>query len=202
MIRSARGAISCSLCSTRTIVRPSFMLSCLMICITSAAPAGSSWLIGSSSTSIFGIIASMLAMQTRCFCPPESVPVAANLCFDIPTISRLSRTRCSISGFGRHRFSGPNAISSSTTVENIWSSGFWNTSPVIRASSFMQDSAVSMPFMRILPRSSPPDSCGIIPFKVFKSVLLPHPVGPASSTNSPFLIVISIPASVGSSLAP
>ena len=201
-MRSARGAISCSLCSTSTMVRSSFLLSSLMICITSAAPAGSSWLIGSSSTSIFGIIASMLAMQTLCFCPPERVPVGADLCSDIPTISRLSRTRLSISAFGRHRFSGPNAISSSTMVENIWSSGFWNTIPVIWASSIMQDATVSMPFMRTLPRSSPPDSCGIIPFRVFNSVLLPHPVGPARSTNSPFFIVRSIPESVDSSLAP
>ncbi len=157
-ILSTKDASSCSLCSTSRIVVFSFLLSSLTVFRTSCVPIGSIWLTGSSMARISGIIASMLAIQILCFCPPESEFVEASLWSVIPTIFRASPTFLSISFGSKQRFSGPKATSSSTVVEKIWSSGFWNTRPTSFEISIWFESTVSSPLTFTLPENIPPDS--------------------------------------------
>ena len=50
----------------------------------------------------------------------------------MPTALSASCTRSPISAGATLRFSGPNATSAATVVVTIWSSGFWNTTPIER----------------------------------------------------------------------
>ena len=80
------------------------------------------------------------------------------------------------------RFSGPNATSSSTVGLKSWSSGFWNTMPMV-SGSFLRcaGSAGSRPHDARLARACPAST----PHSRRNSVVLPAPFGPTSATHSP-----------------
>ena len=64
-------------------------------------------------------------------------------------------------------------------------SGSWKTIPTRCARSAIEARRVSRPSTRTVPRRSPAMACGIAPFRQSASVLLPQPLGPSTSTDSP-----------------
>jgi hypothetical protein len=127
--RSAHGATSSTRCSMITTPVPSSRASLRRVPSTSWAPTGSRSDSGSSSTRIRGRIASVAAIAVRCFWPPDNVTVDAIRMPAIPVTSRHQSTRAAISGWGRARFSGPNATSDWTVWLMSWRFGFWKTMP-------------------------------------------------------------------------
>ena len=127
-------------------------------------------------------MASTPAMDTLCFCPPDSLLGECLRYSYMPTAFRLSSTLSQISFVGMPMFSGPNPTSSSTTWPMIWLSGFWNTIPARwRMSQTRSCSEVFMPSTQTVP------SVGFrITLKCLASVDLPDPLWPRMATNSPF----------------
>ena len=120
----------------------------------------------------FGFIATIPAIATLCFCPPDSLFGDWFLKAYIPTAFRLFSTRSHISSVGTPIFSGPNPTSSSTRVPTIWLSGFWNTIPAVCLTfKVFSSSLVSIPSTHTVP------SVGITSaFKCFANVDLPEPL--------------------------
>ena len=130
-------------------------------------------------------MASVAAMAVRCFCPPDSVTVAACRSPPSPVTSRHQSTRAAISGCGRARFSGPNATSDCTVWLISWRFGFWNTMPTSWDASCGGSPLSGRSPNITRPRSSPCTRDGISPHKASASVDLPHPEAPVTSTTSP-----------------
>jgi len=74
-------------------------------------------------------MASVAAIAVRCFWPPDKVTVDAVRSPVMPVASRHQSTRAAISGWGRARFSGPNATSDCTVWLISCRFGFWKTMP-------------------------------------------------------------------------
>ena len=68
--------------------------------MTSLRPLGSSMAVGSSNTMHLGCMASTPAIDTLCFCPPDSLFGEYFRYSYIPTARKLSSTRCQISSVG------------------------------------------------------------------------------------------------------
>ena len=137
--------------------------------------------VGSSRMMHLGSIAITPAIETLCFCPPESLLGDFLRCSSMPTAARLSSTRFQISSVGTPIFSGPNPTSSSTTWAMIWLSGFWNTMPAsLRISHRCALSLVSMPSTQTVPSVGNRSA-----FKCLASVDLPDPLWPRTAMNWP-----------------
>ena len=174
-------------CSTSITVMPNSLFSRFNASIRRKAPVGSNSEVGSSRTSISGFMAIADAIATRCFSPPDNSFINRSLRCSIPmediASEILSATSCLLSP----RFSGPNAISDSTSFENSWLSGSWNTMQRCGANSKTSCSVVFMPHTVTSPSIMPLIACGISPFRHLQSVDLPQPLGPVITTNSPLL---------------
>ena len=129
--RSIRPRITGS-CSTHRIAVPS-RASSSSSAPTSAVPAGSSWAVGSSRTSTFVPIATMLAMATRCCSPPDRANGSRSARWAMPSRLRIASIRSSISARATPRFSRPNASSSRTVCFDAesWLAGVENTIPTL-----------------------------------------------------------------------
>jgi len=123
---SELAAMSFMLCETSMIVL--FSLSCIVWTILrmSACACGSRPAVGSSSISIFGLIAITPAIATRLFCPPERSKgdFSLTLSKSRPTSSIADLTRSSMSSCSRPRLFGPKATSFSTVSSKSWYSGY------------------------------------------------------------------------------
>ena len=94
---------------------------------------GSSWAVGSSSTSRRGRKASTAARLTSCCCPPESVSVAACRIGSMPKKCATSAMRRRIRSCGMPMFSSPKASSCQTVSQTICSAGSCMTKPMLVA---------------------------------------------------------------------
>ena len=105
----------------------------------------------------------------------------------MPTALSASCTRSPISDGATLRFSGPNATSAATVVVTIWSSGFWNTTPIERrALRYAPASAPCASSNTVWPISlTVPWSGAANPAIRRASVDLPAPLGPTSAMRSP-----------------
>ena len=138
MKRSARVAARLGLVSSKIIVRsddsPSSTLS------MASRDSGSRFVNGSSSTRICGFKASDAAMTRRCCSPPERLNGLRSNKWPRLVASTAKSTRLRISWAGRPKFSGPNAISSSTVKarpERCWT-GICPTSCIAEARSELE----------------------------------------------------------------
>ena len=147
-------------------------------------PSGSSWDVGSSSSSRRGSSASADARQTRWSSPPESSMVRPHR-WSASTASSAFSTRGQISAGATPRFSRPNATSFAAIVITTWSSGSWKTVATVAARSAGRARRVSRPATTTLPAKRPPWKWGTSPESARSSVDLPEPEGPNSATTSP-----------------
>ena len=154
--------------------------------MTSRAPIGSRFAVGSSSTSARGRIARSEASATRCFVPPERASSRRGVAGPRPVAARASAMRPAISSRPRPRFSSPKAISSSVSSITSCVSGSWKSTPTSRVSSASFALRVSRPPTIRAPLSQCASSaCGIRPSRQSASVLFPAPLGPSKSRRSP-----------------
>jgi len=172
--RSARNTASGMLwviSSTVLRVRSQMRCSSRFICsrvIASSAPKGS------SISRIDGSLSKARQMATRCCMPPDSCQGSLSSKPARPAIcnSWCARGRC-----GR-RSSPRSCIGSSrffSTVRQASSTGVWKTMPT----------SSSGPSTARPPMSMRPAVAGVSPATIFSSVLLPQPLGPTMTTNSP-----------------
>ena len=162
------------------------MASAATAVMTSRAPIGSRFAVGSSSTSARGRMAKSEARATRCFVPPERASSRRGVAGPRPVDARASTMRSAISSRGRPRFSSPKAISSSVSSITSWVSGSWKRTPTSCVSSASDALRVSRPFTVRRPLSQCASSaCGITPSRQSASVLFPAPLGPSRRSRSP-----------------
>ena len=128
--RSAIGSASSSRCSERITVTPSSRLRRCTVWRNSAAAMGSSWPVGSSSTSTSGCIAITDARFSSCFCPPESVSTLRSNHVWMPKKLAISPTRSRMVCASVPRLSSPKASSCHTLSVTSWSSGCCSTKPM------------------------------------------------------------------------
>ncbi len=169
-------------CSTTSNVRPS--AADRIASRTLADVSLSSIEVGSSSSRMSGRIASTPARASRCCSPPDRAALKWSRPYVRPTDSSASSTRGQISSRGMAAFSGPNATSRPMRSATIASAGFCRSRP-------------SRPSTSAVPLSSPAIVVPRAPARPYRSVDLPAPLGPTSSTRSPGSIVRSSPATTG-----
>ncbi len=143
-------------CSTSTIVRPSCSFSDSRWARTCRALSGSSWLVGSSSTSNFGCRTMAEAMATRCRSPPDR-SVTERLRRRSRSSSSRTFSRRSVSAlYGRPRFSKPKANSASTVSRTACDSGSWKTMPTSWLITWGPAEMTSIPLTSTVPDIFPP----------------------------------------------
>ena len=149
-------------------------------------PTGSRSVAGSSSRITAGSIARMLAIASRCFCPPESVDGSRPARSASSTSASASSTRRRSPPAGTPSCPGPNATSSRTLVEKSCASKSWNTIATRPASVADADaengSAGEQDLAR---RTRPGTSAGTRPLMQRSRVDLPAPLSPMTATSSP-----------------
>ena len=181
--RSASANASSKRCSTSKIVMPISRFKRASVFKNSVAAIGSSWAVGSSKSRIFGCITSTDARFKSCFCPPESVSVSCRNQPSIPSQLAVSATRRRITCVGSPKLSAPNASSCQTLSVTIWFSGFCMTKPISAALARASRVSIGASCKNTLPVRVP---CGASSrFMSRNSVVLPQPVSPHSTTNSP-----------------
>ena len=195
--RSASAKIRAVRCSATTTVTPRSRLMRVTSASSSSAATGSSWLVGSSSSSSRWPIASTEAIATRCCSPPDIRAVSRSARCEAPAAARASSSRVVISTGGQPRFSSPNATSWSARRMTSCDSGSWNTNPARRAIAPGRCSRVSSPPLTTRPDSRPPWKWGTRPSAARSSVDLPQPDSPSSSTIWPSSTASVIPSSAG-----
>ena len=184
---STNGKTTSSLCSITIIQYPAFARD-FNVDISISAPAVSRFASGSSKMTIFCPIASVEAVISLCFCPPDSL----RLCHDLSSfIRRQTVSICLLIFSGENaRFSHPKEISSSTVFWIICSSAFCKTTPTFRQTSPRRLPFISSPFINTSPDSLPSIIFGIMPLMIYKSVLFPSPEYPETRFTSPELSAI------------
>ena len=103
----------------------------------------------------------------------------------IPSASAASSTPRATAAALQPRFSSGNASSDRTVPITTCVSGSWNSVPATAESSAGPCSRVSRPPQASRPANVPPWKCGTRPAAARRSVDLPEPDAPASTTNSP-----------------
>ncbi|MNT26164.1 hypothetical protein D3C72_1617220 [compost metagenome] len=157
--------------------RSSRSASSLWRVISSSAPKGSS--ISSRS----GCVTRPRAIDTRICMPPDSARGSAVANLDRPTSASASVTRASASARGKPaRSSGRRTLV--CTLAQGMSVGDWKTNAI-----FLPLSSSCATGLRH--RCRRPSVGSSRPATIFSSVLLPHPEGPSSVTNSPSSMVRS-----------
>jgi hypothetical protein len=141
--------------------------------------------VGSSRSSTSGSSTSALAIASLCFKPVDSVSTLRSLYSSKPTSSSARRARLSTSSGDSARFSPGKYTSSITVGMTYWDSGSWKTTPTVPAKPASPSSAGKRPATLTSPSTLAGMSEGMAPANVRRSVVLPLPVGPTTSTNSP-----------------
>ena len=154
----------------------------LMTRMISSVVSTSRLLVGSSKMMTSGFIARMEAIAIFCFSPPDKEAVSLFLRYSPFTILKDQSILFFISFLGRHRFSSPKAISSSTVMVQIWDSGSCCTIPIFWASSNRSNPSIGFPWKNISPSWWP------VSFKnpaiLRANVDLPLPLFPVINTSS------------------
>lgn len=154
------------------------------VSISSLPPSLSRLASGSSRNTIFCPIASVDAVMSRCFCPPERERhFRAGSSFI--SLQTTCTCLCIFSG-GNARFSHPKAISSSTILCTICSSAFCRTTPTFRQMYPGFLPATFSPPTSTSPESSPPLTPGIMPLTIYMRVLFPSPEWPERRVIFPY----------------
>ena len=97
--------------------------------ISSSPATGSSWEVGSSSSTSLGRVASAAASATRCSSPPESVSVVRSSRWSIASARATSSTARERAAGATPRSSSGSSISARTVVLTTCVSGSWATMP-------------------------------------------------------------------------
>ncbi|CFW12108.1 Protein of uncharacterised function (DUF1602) [Bordetella pertussis] len=175
--------------------------SSFMTCSTSPTSSGSSADVGSSNSITRGCIASARAIATRCFWPPDSEPGMAAIFSRSPTLA--SRSPPSSSACARlmpRSVRGPTVTLSSTErCGNRLKP--WNTMPTCMRRRLSSASGSSRPSLsRLWPQISMVPPCATSrPLQQRKSVLLPEPLGPITTTTCEASTLKSMPRSTSCS---
>ena len=160
--------------------------------------AGSRFASGSSNSRISTSSTSTPAMETLCFCPPESSVGALPRRALISTTSATSSTARNISSCSTQSFSSAKATSSATVRPINWPSVSCSTVPTILDIPKIPVFAGSLPPTVKVPLLSPGYEKGTIPLMQCTRVDFPDPDGPTIKTFSPGLTLRSMSRSVGS----
>ena len=169
---------------------------------SAAAAASSSCEVGSSMSSTAGAGARTAARATRWRSPPDSVAIDRSARWAAPARARASRTRPGMRSAGTPALSRPNATSRATDPSTAWPSGSWKTIPAMRAIRAGRAVSVSWPATVTRPEKAPPWKCGTRPHRARRSVDLPSPEGPSSSSTSPSASSRSTPSRAGAAAPP
>ncbi|MCY1438910.1 hypothetical protein D9M71_551270 [compost metagenome] len=167
-------------------------------CRTEAVVCGSSALVASSQSRIFGLVDKARAIPTRCFWPPDNCAGYFFACSDRPTRASSSLTRMSIS----LRDSSPARVSGSATLSATVLDASrlkcWKIIPTCwrkRRRSLASNAVTSSPSTMILP------PLGASRRFIRRSrVLLPAPEWPISPNTWPFSTLRLVGCSAGMSL--
>ena len=144
---------------------------------------GSSWDVGSSSSSTRGCSAMTEARFRSCFCPPDRASTGRENHSSMPKKLAISATRRRMTGVAKPRLSIPKASSCHTRSVTICSSGFCSTKPISAACRRASSAESGSPKKEISPVKLP---CGVSAgFSARSSVDLPPPDGPTSATVCP-----------------
>ena len=154
--RSAAARQRSSRCSAQTTASPHSSFSRRNNPISSSPATGSSWEVGSSSSTRRGRPTSAAARATRWSSPPESVSAVRSSRCGIASASAASSTARARAAGGSPRISSGNASSPRTVVETTCVSGSWATRPTAPPSSAGPWSRTSRPPTSISPLTSPP----------------------------------------------
>ena len=192
--RSERGRAASSRCSLRSTAVPSSRFTRTRQSRNRPAETGSSWAVGSSSSSTLGSMAMTEARFSSCFCPPDRVSVSRWNQLSMPKKAAISATRPRISSPDRPRLSRPKASSCHTLSVTICSSGRWSTKPTA-VWARGESSPAGRPSSSTAPDSVPwGERAG---FSSRSRVVLPLPDGPQRVTNSPAFRARSTPSRAG-----
>ena len=142
-------------------------------------------LVGSSRTRTSGSSIVAAATARRCCWPPESSAIVRSRRFSMPKRRAARAMRARISSPATPAFSHANASSSVEHAWKYWVFEFWNTLPTTRAYAPMSARPATSPAVRASPSSAPATCTGARPLSSRVTVVLPHPLRPASTTNSP-----------------
>ena len=183
--RSAAARQRSSRCSASTTAVPHSSLTRRRTPRSSSPATGSSWDVGSSSSSSRGRPASAAPSATRWSSPPDSSCVERSSRPATPSASAASSTPRATAASLQPRFSSGNASSARTVPITTCVSGSWNSEPATADSSAGPCSCESRPPATSRPTNSPPWKCGTSPAAARSSVDLPEPEPPARTTNSP-----------------
>ena len=176
-MRSDSSTASSTSCVTMTAVEPVLATIDINSSCRCARVSASSAPKGSSSSRIFGSIASARAMPTRCFMPPEISSGYFCEAEDKPTSARAAWVRSASFAFGSL---SPKTRSTArctlpAQVSHGSSEWFWKTTP----------RSGPGPAISLLPSSSSPDVQRSSPATRLRRVDLPQPEWPMRLTNSP-----------------
>ena len=199
--RSATARHRSRRCSASTIVVSHSWLSRRSSPISSSAATGSSWDVGSSSSTTRGLPASAAPRATRCFSPPESSCVERSSRWSTPSANATSSTPRATSAELCPPLSSASASSARTELITSCVSGSWKSTPTTPPRRAGPCSRVSRPQIRTRPAKRPPWKCGASPQAARSSVDLPCPERPASRQNSPGAMARLTPSSAGASTA-
>ncbi len=162
---------------------PNSSLSLFNNAINSDAAIGSRCDVGSSKISSLGCMTITDAKLSICFCPPDNSDVFLPYQLFIPKKFATSATLLLISAGFVPIFSRPKANSFFTLSVTICISGFCITNPISQADSLLSSLSISTPLNFIKPLISPTGE--ISGLSSFKKVVLPQPVPPKITINSP-----------------
>ena len=115
----------------------------------------------------------------------------------MPNDAATSCTRSRIADGSHPAFSQGKASSSATNALKYWVLGFWKTLPTTAAYSSIEEWPERNPYTEHVPVKSPVWNVGISPLSSRVNVVLPQPLWPQSTTNSPWGIVSVTSSSAG-----
>ena len=164
-------------------------------------PASSSWEVGSSISSTAGRGARTAARATRWRSPPERVAIARPARCAAPARSRASRTRPGIAAAGTPRLQAEGHVAAHRPEHRL-ALGVLEHHPGQAGDPRRRRAQRVVAADRHPPREAPPWKCGTSPQSARRSVDLPSPEGPSSSSTSPAASSRSTPSRAGAPASP